>query len=102
MAADLEGNRPVTVNVIIPGWCGQHADDTGRGSLCSRCVAATPSDAPAAAMARLARGRSRDGESGFLGTSWDAELGSGAGGRKKAGAPIGWKALAVLPIRPAF
>ncbi len=37
----------------------------------------------------------------FLGTSWDAELASDAAA-EKAGAPIGWKALAVLPIRPAF
>ena len=37
----------------------------------------------------------------FLGTNWDAALAPDAAA-EKAGAPIGWKALAVLPIRPVF
>jgi len=37
----------------------------------------------------------------FLGSSWDVKLGADAAA-EKAGAPIGWKDLATLPIRPAF
>ena len=99
MAADLEGTG-VTVNVIIPG-----------GAVNTPMI---PAEAPFARDALLQPqvmlppllwlvSPAADHVTGkrFLGTSWDAELGSDAAA-EKAGAPIGWKALAVLPIRPAF
>jgi 3-oxoacyl-[acyl-carrier protein] reductase len=97
MAADLEGTG-VTVNVIIPG-----------GAVNTPMI---PAEAPFARDALMQPqvmlppllwlvSPAADHVTGkrVLGTSWDAELGSDAAA-EKAGAPIGWKALAVL--RPAF
>jgi NAD(P)-dependent dehydrogenase (short-subunit alcohol dehydrogenase family) len=99
MAADLEGTG-VTVNVIIPG-----------GAVNTPMI---PAEAPFAREALLQPqimlppllwlvSPAADHVTGkrFLGTNWDAELDSDAAA-EKAGAPIGWKALAVLPIRPVF
>ena len=99
MAADLEGTG-VTVNVIIPG-----------GAVNTPMI---PAEAPFARDALLQPevmlppllwlvSPAADNVTGkrFLGTSWDADLASDAAA-EKAGAPIGWKDLAVLPIKPAF
>ena len=99
MAGDLEGTG-VTVNVIIPG-----------GAVNTPMI---PAEAPFARDALLQPqimlppllwlvSPAADHVTGkrFLGTSWDAGLASDAAA-EKAGAPIGWKSLAVLPIRPVF
>ena len=99
MAGDLEGTG-VTVNVIIPG-----------GAVNTPMI---PAEAPFAREALLQPqimlppllwlvSPAADHVTGkrFLGTRWDAAPASDAAA-EKAGAPIGWKALAVLPIRPAF
>jgi NAD(P)-dependent dehydrogenase (short-subunit alcohol dehydrogenase family) len=99
MAADLEGTG-VTVNVIIPG-----------GAVNTPMI---PAEAPFARDALLQPkvmlppllwlvSPAADQVTGkrFLGSSWDAALASDAAA-EKAGAPIGWKALAVLPIRPVL
>jgi NAD(P)-dependent dehydrogenase (short-subunit alcohol dehydrogenase family) len=99
MAGDLEGTG-VTVNVIIPG-----------GAVNTPMI---PAEAPFARDALLQPdvmlppllwlvSSAADNVTGkrFLGMNWDAAL-AGDAAAEKAGAPIGWKALAVLPIRPKF
>jgi NAD(P)-dependent dehydrogenase (short-subunit alcohol dehydrogenase family) len=99
MAGDLEGTG-VTVNVIIPG-----------GAVNTPMI---PAEAPFARDALLQPGvmlppllwlvsSAADRVTGkrFLGMNWDAALAPDAAA-EKAGAPIGWKALAVLPVRPKF
>ena len=99
MAADLEGTG-VTVNVVIPG-----------GTVNTSMI---PKEAPFARDALLQPdimlppllwlvSSAADHVTGkrFLGSSWNKQLGADAAA-EKAGAPIGWKGLATLPIRPAF
>jgi NAD(P)-dependent dehydrogenase (short-subunit alcohol dehydrogenase family) len=99
MAADLEGTG-VTVNVIIPG-----------GAVNTPMI---PAEAPFARDALLQPdvmlpplmwlvSSAADAVTGkrFLGMHWDTALAPEAAA-EKAGAPIGWKALAVLPVRPKF
>jgi NAD(P)-dependent dehydrogenase (short-subunit alcohol dehydrogenase family) len=99
MAADLEGTG-VTVNVVVPG-----------GVVNTPMI---PMEAPFARDALIQPdvmlppvmwlvSQAADHVTGkrFLGTSWNADLAPEVAA-EKAGAPIGWKDLAVLPIRPAF
>ena len=99
MAADLQGTG-VTVNVVIPG-----------GTVNTPMI---PKEAPFAREALLQPdimlppilwllSSAADDVTGkrFLGSSWKKEL-SAAAAAEQASAPIGWKDLATLPIRPAF
>lgn len=99
MAADLEGTG-VTVNIVVPGG----VVDTpmipaeapfAREALIQPDVMLPPVIWLASSAADDVTGKR------FLGTSWSADLAPEIAA-VKAGAPIGWKDLAVLPIRPAF
>ncbi|MEP9365829.1 SDR family oxidoreductase [Xanthobacter sp. VNH20] len=99
MAGDLAGTG-VTVNVIVPG-----------GIVNTPMI---PADAPFAREALVQPdvmlpplywlvSQAGDEVTGrrFLGTNWDKSL-DPALAAEKAGAPIGWRDLAVLPVTPSF
>ncbi len=97
IAADLEGSG-VTANVLVPGGVtntGMVPDESGfaREEMLQPEVMVPPllwlvSDAAAAVNARR-----------FLAVHWDRAL-PPAQAAEKAGAPVAWQALAVLPVTP--
>lgn len=97
MAADLEGTG-VTVNVVVPGG----VVDTPmipaeapfkRSELIQPEVMLPPLRWLLSAEADQVTGQR------YLGIKWDQNL-PGSLAAQQAGAPIGWRDLAVLPVRP--
>jgi NAD(P)-dependent dehydrogenase (short-subunit alcohol dehydrogenase family) len=99
MAADLEGTG-VTVNVIIPGGT-VNTPMIPVEALFARDALLQPEVMLPPLLWLVSPAADNVTGKRFLGTSWDAELASDAAA-ERAGAAIGWKDLAVLPISPVF
>ena len=97
MAEDLEGSG-VTANVLVPGGVTNTSlvpDDSGfdRAAMLQPPIMVPPLLWLVSAAADAVNGRR------FLAAHWDPAL-PPAEAAAKAGAPVGWKAIATLPIEP--
>ena len=99
MASDLAGSG-VTVNVLVPGGIVNTPMIPGEAPFLREELIQ-----PEAMLAPLYWLCSREANDvtglRFLANQWDDRL-VGAEAAKRAGAPIGWKDLAVLPVTPKF
>ena len=99
MASDLDGSG-ITVNVLVPGGIVNTPMIPGEAPFLRDELIQ-----PEAMLAPLYWLCSREANNvtglRFLANQWDDRL-VGAEAAKLAGAPIGWKDLAVLPVTPKF
>ncbi len=99
MASDLSGTG-VTVNVLVPGGIVNTPMIPGEAPFLREELIQ-----PEAMLPPLYWLCSREANEvtglRFLANQWDDRL-LGAAAAKRAGAPIGWKDLAVLPVTPKF
>lgn len=99
MASDLEGSG-VTVNVLIPGGIANTPMIPSQAPF-SRDELIQP-ETMLAPLYWLCSTEANDVTGlRLLANQWDDRL-SGVEAAKRAGAPIGWKDLAVLPVTPKF
>ena len=99
MASDLDGSG-ITVNVLVPGGIVNTPMIPGEAPFLREELIQ-----PEAMLAPLYWLCSREANNvtglRFLANQWDDRL-VGAEAAKLAGAPIGWKDIAVLPVTPKF
>ena len=99
MASDLNGSG-VTVNVLVPGGIVNTPMIPGEAPFLREEL--IQPEAMLAPLYWLCSSEANDVTGlRFLANQWDDRL-AGAEAAKRAGAPIGWKDLAVLPVTPKF
>lgn len=99
MAADLSGTG-VTVNVLIPGGV-VNTPMIPSGAPFRREDLLQPEAMIAPLLWLVSEDANRTTGLRFLATQWDSSV-APQDAAARAGAPIGWKDIAVLPVTPAF